>query len=102
MRLGLTIFIDVQWLNEETNAALLEALNQIWLDFKPPTEWLEIKVLLIPKKNKNFSDIRNFRLILLINVSAKLLNSMAKSKLVHLPEKCYAYRKDKSTRMCLN
>lgn len=89
--------------------SLLTALNNAFLSNNIVDDWRLIKVVPIPKPNKDLADFRNFRPISLISVLLKIINLMMKDHINEtlessnlLPDRCFAYRRAKSTAMCIN
>ncbi|XP_058987522.1 RNA-directed DNA polymerase from mobile element jockey isoform X1 [Musca domestica] len=88
---------------------LLVAYNKLWRNCNYLDEWREIKIVPIPKKDKDLDIPTNFRPIALISVFAKIINLMVKQRLnlymddnKLLPHRSYAYRKHVSTSTCIN
>ncbi|XP_075165290.1 uncharacterized protein LOC142237772 [Haematobia irritans] len=99
----------VKNLSEEAKRNLLTALNKAWAKCEINEEWRKIKIIPIPKRGKDLTDITNFRPIALLPVLLKILNLMMKNRLNDfliknnvLPHRSYAYQKHKSAASCVN
>ncbi|XP_058987128.1 probable RNA-directed DNA polymerase from transposon BS isoform X3 [Musca domestica] len=89
--------------------AILTALYNAFLENSINDNWRIIKIVPIPKPNKDLTDMSNYRPISLISVFMKVINLMLKDKLVQfiddkevIPARSFAYRKSRSTSTCLN
>ncbi|XP_075163016.1 uncharacterized protein LOC142235638 [Haematobia irritans] len=99
----------VKNLSDEAKRNLLTALNKAWAKCEINEEWRKIKIIPIPKRVKDLTDITNFRPIALLPVLLKILNLMMKNRLNDfliknnvLPHRSYAYQKHKSAASCVN
>ncbi|XP_017473999.1 PREDICTED: uncharacterized protein LOC108364719 [Rhagoletis zephyria] len=96
-------------LPETATKNLLTALNDAFTKCEINDSWRKVRIVPIPKANKDLSDYKNFRPISLISVLVKSINLMIKGRLEGFlndkniyPERSYAYRKGKSAAMCIN
>ncbi|XP_036340383.1 Down syndrome cell adhesion molecule-like protein Dscam2, partial [Rhagoletis pomonella] len=96
-------------LPETATKNLLTALNDAFAKCEINDSWRKVRIVPIPKANKDLSDYKNFRPIPLISVLVKSINLMIKGRLEGFlndkniyPERSYAYRKGKSAAMCIN
>lgn len=108
-RLDSITFEMLKKLPVETKSLLVNELQNIFNNNFVPEEWRTVKIVPIPKPNKDLSHLNNYRPISLLSVMAKSLNMMIKDKLMTLaernkkfPDSCFAYRKGKSASMCIN
>lgn len=88
---------------------ILTAINEAILGNYIRDSWRIIKIIPIPKPNKDLNIIENFRPISLISVLLKCVNLMIKSEVsAHLdrvgifPARSFAYRRGSSTATCIN
>lgn len=105
---GIT-YAMIKAIPENTAPKLLEAINNCFQQCKIIDAWREIKIIPIPKKNRDLSLIESFRPISLIPIMLKCVNGMTKNRIEKfvenndiLPKRSYAYRKQRSTTMCVN
>lgn len=89
--------------------AILMALNNAFLSNDISDNWRTIKIVPIPKPNKDYNDIASFRPISLISVFLKCINLMIKDRLMDyvkscgaVPARSFAYFKNRSTNTCIN
>lgn len=99
----------IKALSLESQNKLLEAMNDVFKKNYIREDWRIIRVVPIPKSNKDLSDYKNFRPISLISVFMKIINLMIKKRINEfleeknaLPANSFAYRKNKSAPMCIN
>ncbi|XP_037818046.1 uncharacterized protein LOC119607950 [Lucilia sericata] len=99
----------IRALPDYAKCSLLTALNDAFLESNVSEKWRTIKIVPIPKKDKDLSNYETFRPIALISVLLKIVNMMIKERMTEfindnsiIPEGSFAYRKGKSSSMCLN
>ncbi|XP_059219431.1 RNA-directed DNA polymerase from mobile element jockey [Stomoxys calcitrans] len=105
---GIT-YAMIRALSDKSKENLLTAMNKAFCENLIRDSWRVIKIVPIPKPNKDHNDIANFRPISLISVILKCMNLMIKDKLLDyfqandiIPHRSFAYRKNYSTASCLN
>lgn len=102
-------YFMIKALSDVSKSKLLTAMNDSFLNNKILEEWRIIKIVPIPKRDKDLSLIENFRPISLISTFVKMINLLVKERIsdfveTHniLPQNCFAYRRNKSAPMCIN
>ncbi|XP_058981843.1 RNA-directed DNA polymerase from mobile element jockey isoform X3 [Musca domestica] len=87
----------------------LNVLLQPWKDGSFPSEWRNIKIAPIPKRNKDLSDVKNYRPIALMCAPQKILEAAIKPLILEhietkkiVPKSSYAFSLGKSTTNCIN
>lgn len=93
----------------QAKSELIKELERQFNENVVKHSWRQIKIVPIPKANKNLEEYKNFRPISLISTIVKILNMLVKENLMNfidtkklLPSRSFAYRKKKSTTMCIN
>lgn len=99
----------IKALPDISKSVLFTALNNCFANNLIRDGWRRIKIVPVPKPGKDLKDYRNFRPISLIAVFLKMINLMVKDKVAcfleamgFLPERCFAYRRGRSTSSCVN
>ncbi|KAI8114745.1 hypothetical protein CVS40_12912 [Lucilia cuprina] len=99
----------IRALPDFAKCSLLTALNDAFLESNVSKEWSTIKIVPIPKNDKDLSNYENFCPITLISVLLKIVNMMIKERINKfindnsiIPVGSFAHRKGRSSSMCLN
>lgn len=99
----------IKALSMDAKISLLQIFNDCFSKCNVPYCWRIIKVVPIPKRGNDLADYRNFRPISLLTVFFKCLNLMVKNRLCEyidqnriLPERSFAYKRNRSAAMCIN
>ncbi|XP_036317800.1 uncharacterized protein LOC118732796 [Rhagoletis pomonella] len=104
-----TTYKMIKSLPDNTLNNLRTALSDVFLTNQIPDSWRTVKVVPIPKKDKDLNGFRNFPPIALISVLLKCINSCLKNRIEQfldgneiLPNTTFAYRKARSATMAVN
>lgn len=94
----------LKFLSSEQIETLTKHMNNIWKKQEFPAEWRRIKIIAIPKPNKNLNNISGYRPIYLLPVLLKIFNKLIKIRLNKfieknklIPKNSYGFRKQKCT-----
>uniref|UniRef100_A0A2H6NGK6 Reverse transcriptase domain-containing protein n=1 Tax=Micrurus carvalhoi TaxID=3147026 RepID=A0A2H6NGK6_9SAUR len=59
----------------------MEVFNELLMEAKVPNSWMEAYITLIPKEDSDLHQIKNYRLIFLLNADYKIIASIIAVKL---------------------
>ncbi|KAI8122824.1 RNA-directed DNA polymerase from mobile element jockey [Lucilia cuprina] len=96
-------------LNPIEREKLFNMINTLWRNATIPGKWRRIIICPVPKKNRDTSQIQNYRPICLLSIMFKCLEAMIKPHIEEhieargiIPDRSYAFRKKRSTANCVN